>query len=319
REEGLWFEDCGLIIRAENTIYRVSSAILAMHSVVFRDMLSLPPPDEPDMMDGCPLVLLTDSAEDVTNFLKAIFHYSFFNPPPAPTTFPIICSVLRMSHKYEVDELRKRALVHFSQAHPTTLSEWDTVVNDPPSWTNLDDEKNILSISIARQFGATWILPTAFYRMCQSTQEDNIIDTVYLDTSDKVRFLQGLRYLETTGASQMLDFLLDESLWSNLNCHETLEAEQRVCIGSREDDEWRHQIRSDLEERKGFDARVGAVMPLELWQHDHWSDLPACDDCTEEIQSALQEARQKLWNELPTIFGLPNWKKLRKMKTDALK
>ncbi|KAJ6502690.1 hypothetical protein C8R47DRAFT_1193037 [Mycena vitilis] len=38
-------------------------------------MFLLPPPRDTDMMDGCPFVLLPDSAENVTAFLKALLHY----------------------------------------------------------------------------------------------------------------------------------------------------------------------------------------------------------------------------------------------------
>ncbi|KAJ7833320.1 hypothetical protein B0H14DRAFT_3462772 [Mycena olivaceomarginata] len=36
---------------------------------------------------------------------------SFFNPFPAPTTFPILAGVLRTSHKYDAEARRKRALI----------------------------------------------------------------------------------------------------------------------------------------------------------------------------------------------------------------
>jgi hypothetical protein len=74
RAEGLWFEDCGLIIQAERTLFRVSRDFLAVRSPVFRDMLSLPTPQSADMMDGCPFVCLPDSAQDVAHFLKALIY-----------------------------------------------------------------------------------------------------------------------------------------------------------------------------------------------------------------------------------------------------
>jgi hypothetical protein len=75
RAEGLWFEDCGLIIQAEKTLFRISRDYLALQSPVFKDMLSLPPPKDAEMMDGCPFVFLPDTAEDVTVFLKAVIFY----------------------------------------------------------------------------------------------------------------------------------------------------------------------------------------------------------------------------------------------------
>ncbi|KAJ7159637.1 hypothetical protein C8R46DRAFT_906332 [Mycena filopes] len=174
RAEGLWFEDCGLIIQAETTIFRVSRDFLAFHSPVFKDMLSLPPPTDADMMDGCPFVLLPDTAEDVAVFLKALIHYDFFEPYPAATTLSILTGVLRMSHKYEVDALRKRGLAHISALHPTTLSEYLSLEADTTSWVDkLYQEGGRSSIIIlARQLSIDWILPVAFYRNCDSATID---------------------------------------------------------------------------------------------------------------------------------------------------
>ncbi|KAK7002245.1 BTB domain-containing protein, partial [Favolaschia claudopus] len=119
RAEGLWFEDCGLVIRAENTLFRISRDFLALQSPVFRDMLSLPPPKSTDLIDGCPLVVLPDRAED------ALIYYDFFVPHPGHASLTVVVSVLRMSDKYQVDALRKRALLHLSSVFPTTLLHYD--------------------------------------------------------------------------------------------------------------------------------------------------------------------------------------------------
>lgn len=75
RAPGLWFEDGGLIIRAQSTLFRVSRDVLATHSSVFRDMLALPSAGEGNMRDGCPFVHLPDNAKDVEYFLRALFDY----------------------------------------------------------------------------------------------------------------------------------------------------------------------------------------------------------------------------------------------------
>ncbi|KAJ7459627.1 hypothetical protein B0H11DRAFT_2286326 [Mycena galericulata] len=102
RADGLWFEDCGLIIQAETILFRFSGDFLAARSPVFADMLLLPRPDDTALVHGCRVVYLPDSAADTTVFLKAMIYSEFFEPFPAPTTFPILSGVLRMSHKYAV-------------------------------------------------------------------------------------------------------------------------------------------------------------------------------------------------------------------------
>ncbi|KAJ7110959.1 hypothetical protein C8R44DRAFT_799747 [Mycena epipterygia] len=106
--EQLWFKDCGLVIRAGDLVFRVSGEILAAKSPVFQDMLQIPQPSTGEIVDGCPVVHLPDDPTDTTAFLRAIFDSEFFEPYPAPTDFDTIHGVLKLSHKYFVDYLRKR-------------------------------------------------------------------------------------------------------------------------------------------------------------------------------------------------------------------
>ncbi|KAJ6535525.1 hypothetical protein B0H19DRAFT_1004121 [Mycena capillaripes] len=304
RAEGLWFEDCGLIIQAETTLFRVSRDILAIQSSVFGDMLSLPTPQDAEMMEGCPFVRLPDTAEDVTSFLKAVFYYDYFESFPGPTTFPVLSSVLRMSHKYEVDALRKRALGHLSSACPTRLDDWDRL-DDPdyrPSWRDDRKDWDLPIVKLAHQLGAIWLLPTTFYRISHSSHERAIITSSHLSDSDKINFLQGLRYLETTGAAEVLDFL-----WGPYNCSASR------CSASR------LHVHRELERRRGYHTTSPATMPLELVREVHWGYLGVCSTCRSAMKDAHRNARKALWNKLPELFGLPNWTQLERLKADALR
>jgi hypothetical protein len=73
--DGLWFSNDTLVIRAENSIFRVSKSILAARSSVFEAMFEFPQStsDGDRMMDGSQVVRLHDSAAEVESFLRAIF------------------------------------------------------------------------------------------------------------------------------------------------------------------------------------------------------------------------------------------------------
>ncbi|KAJ7821698.1 hypothetical protein B0H14DRAFT_3733280 [Mycena olivaceomarginata] len=104
----------------KDTIFHVSGTVLAVQSSFFRTLQRTP-----------------------VIFSRGVL---FFEPFPTPTTFPILASVLRMSHKYDAEALRKRALVHLSQAYPTTLEAWDALPELPwSSGLSLD------IVSIARR------------------------------------------------------------------------------------------------------------------------------------------------------------------------
>jgi hypothetical protein len=70
----LWFEDGNLILKAENSLFRVYSGPLAARSSVFKDMLAFPPSAEGnERYDQCPIVTVYDNAKDMAFFLKAVF------------------------------------------------------------------------------------------------------------------------------------------------------------------------------------------------------------------------------------------------------
>lgn len=76
--EEVWFADGNLVLQAENIVFKVYQGILTQESSLFRDMLSLPqPPDQSsaDIYEGCHLVKVQDTAEDITTFLSALHHY----------------------------------------------------------------------------------------------------------------------------------------------------------------------------------------------------------------------------------------------------
>jgi hypothetical protein len=76
RVEELWFSDSGLVVQAEQSLFRVSGAVLAARSPIFKDMLSFTQPPDAETIDGCPVVKLPDLAIDITCFFRAIFDSS---------------------------------------------------------------------------------------------------------------------------------------------------------------------------------------------------------------------------------------------------
>ncbi|KAJ6502751.1 hypothetical protein C8R47DRAFT_969582 [Mycena vitilis] len=102
--EGLWFSNDTLVLRAENSIFRVSKSMLAARSTVFESMIEFPPStaDGDQMMDGSPVVRLHDCASEVEAFLRAIFDSSYFMPRPAEVDFHVVLGILRLSHNLQV-------------------------------------------------------------------------------------------------------------------------------------------------------------------------------------------------------------------------
>lgn len=67
-----WFEDGNVILEAEETQFRVYRGILAANSAVFKDMFEFAQPEGDGNVGGCPVVHLSDSAEDLQHVLMVL-------------------------------------------------------------------------------------------------------------------------------------------------------------------------------------------------------------------------------------------------------
>ncbi|KAJ6630388.1 hypothetical protein B0H10DRAFT_1774531 [Mycena sp. CBHHK59/15] len=319
RIEELWFDDGGLVIRAQSSLFRVSRAILAARSCVFKDMLSFPQPPESELIEGCPVVQLHDSADDMTVFLRAIFDSEFFMPYPAPTSFDIIAGILRLSNKYAVEYLRRRALVHLSSAYPTTLSAYDESTSSDashlvrPSWIDETAFPEFAVIKLSLEVDAPWILPSSFYYA--AIEEDgpelikealvcNFADkrTPKLDSAYHSAFLKGYLQQRESAMTEILRFLYHpltiESCTGGSICIITR-------LGAFED------VRNNL-------LKYPSI-PLSIWGSGDWGRLSgACLTCRSALRRTHREARQSFWAKLPAMYGLPGWEELEKMKAAAI-
>ena len=68
----LWLEDGNVILVAEKTAFKVHRSILARNSEIFHDLFELPQPVDEETFEGCPIVHLPDSKEDVEYMLAGL-------------------------------------------------------------------------------------------------------------------------------------------------------------------------------------------------------------------------------------------------------
>ncbi|KAJ7171074.1 hypothetical protein C8R46DRAFT_181180 [Mycena filopes] len=327
RVEELWFADGNIVLQAGNSQYRVYHGVLAARSPIFQDMLSFPQPSNPDLVDGCPLVCLPDSEAEVTIFLRAIFEPEFFMPFPSRTTFDTAAACLRLSHKYEVAYLRRRALVHLSSAYDTKLSRWDKgvtiddedevdvddlVVSNIISWPWPDDAAlDIYAIKLFREVDALWLLPNAFYNLSAAFEElgRNIFHgTTYNDTpttisiEDQTSFAAGHAVQIRSAVTDILRFLTDPLDIAGCTSATECPLERFRAIGEI-----------------GKTLRSGVGVPLDVWDADDWKMLAnLCPVCLATLKENHTAARQAFWDKLPAMYGLPSWPELEKMKVAAI-
>ncbi|KAJ7184652.1 hypothetical protein C8R46DRAFT_1299939 [Mycena filopes] len=318
RVEELWFFDGGLVVQAEQSLYRVSGGILAARSPVFKDMLSFTQPSDAETIEGCPVVRLPDSAVDVTCFFRAIFDSSFFEPHPNKVHLEDIVSILHLSNKYSVEYLLRRALVHLSSHYPTTLSGYDTNIYGASTSSLLPrGEENIqpghvIGIQIAREVNALWILPAAFYCLAAIGEADieRILGCVAykarsakLSDGDRVWFLKSSIQISQQG----------HHILSCLGLPRVVPG----CVGGGCALERLHTLAEVQNSLTDLEASL-ADDPLDLFLPLDTLLPDCCQTCRDFAQTAIQDARQALWDRLPALCGLPPWKELEEMKHKAL-
>ncbi|TDL16680.1 Nucleotidylyl transferase [Rickenella mellea] len=142
--------------------------LLSMHSPVFADMFSMPQPDTDSMengFDGLPVVEISDNDTDFMHLLCFVYDHRYYQGG-METTFEKISGLLRMSTKYQMDDLRNEILSHLALAYPSTYKKYtdavDTTIQAPlfPPFRG----QHFAVVALGRETDSSILLPAAMWR-----------------------------------------------------------------------------------------------------------------------------------------------------------
>ena len=80
--ETLYFEDGNAEVLCGNTLFRVHTTILSLHSPVLRRTFTRTNLAAAESPNGCPRIIASDTPEDFATLLKTIYLPGFGAPPP---------------------------------------------------------------------------------------------------------------------------------------------------------------------------------------------------------------------------------------------
>ncbi|KAJ6497138.1 hypothetical protein C8R47DRAFT_1041832 [Mycena vitilis] len=310
----LWFEDGNIVVQAEDYQFCLLKSFLTRKSSVFQDTFSIPQPEESERINGCPVVRIYDSAVDAVHFFSALFDPETFLPPPAPTTFEKVAAVLRLSTKYDVEYLRKRALTHLSSAYPTSLAQWREGALPLATFPVLRSDA-LATINLAREVDCRWVLPTAFYDYCKftgpaeifrGTTQDGLL--LSLPAPDTPLCLEA-RETQREASKDLEHFLTAPLEKCVPNPSPSANGKEQGCLGSRF--VWLRYLQRLRQDGVWLD-------PTEPWEHwDHFADH-VCAPCLLSCQKKYEDARQAVWLSIPGMFNLPGWTELEAERSKAL-
>ncbi|KAI0266833.1 hypothetical protein BC834DRAFT_873753 [Gloeopeniophorella convolvens] len=343
RSPDLWFDDGNIIVRTvvqdkSQTVYKVHKAVLATHSIVFRELFDGPQAAfyaASELYDDLPVMELPDPPKETNDFLKALYFPEetqrhrpisspFFEGIWKGFPFPYV-GILHLAVKYEVGHLEKHLLDTLRHAWPQYLFDWDYLQKRTEDLEKVYLRSECFDLSfahpepartvrLATDYDVLDILPVVYYDLVRvheviapnPHEGFRRADLSVLSADDLRRLTQGrgaLRGKFLDGLANLLVVLPHDGC-------------KRVPVPGKP---W--PCHAGL--KKWWDAQLGAVAGPSVADPLGWlretvelcDDIPhdeVCAGCTRVVKKYLQSVRQELWTSLPEFFGLkgmlpPNW------------
>ncbi|KAF8216434.1 hypothetical protein K438DRAFT_1797196 [Mycena galopus ATCC 62051] len=347
RHADLWFKDGSVICQAESQLFRVHVSQLSRHSALFRDIFTLPQPARPrsrslssfDTLDdtrvvledceNCPVVVLQDKADDVANFLAALYDGPDFGNNDQED-FRIVAGILRLATKYIVDSLRSKALAHLCIAWPSTLKGWDAREDVARSYEIATSSSAghyypspIDVISLAREINAPCLLPAAFYdlsrysysQIYEPAEDEPLFQSpasASLLPLDMQRLALGKEASQhnITALIQTMGHAQTHIRHAQAHTHIRKNSSGGICVSAA-------ACRKDFSELVDlatqhylFDRERGHCDPLyvseELGQlkSTEFSNSSECKACARSLEMWAAKEREKMWKMIPLWFRL---------------
>ncbi|PPQ79528.1 hypothetical protein CVT25_003410 [Psilocybe cyanescens] len=331
--DDLWFHNIeNVVLQAEDHFFRVPPTLFFAKSSVFSDIYHKRDVsstsfftyayhgNDPKIIEqlgapGCTIIkMLGVTAVEAATFLSALIDPEYFEGPPARETLEFILAIFKLASKYEVRFLRRRALAHLERVYPCSdIDDWDRredfstfsierqEFHCHPVSSTLTGTLNIIELCTA--YNVPWILPTAFYECCLYDMKTLLAHPKWKDCPGslpndiKTRIICGyLAHKEES--SRVLAFLHtdlphceNEQVCSNIRRVEL----RKLCT-----------VREQPREMQDF---LGKVWDMSDW--DEFVSQGMCNSCLSCCKALHRAFRQVSWDNLPAMYGLPNWDKLR--------
>ncbi|KJA28068.1 hypothetical protein HYPSUDRAFT_74512, partial [Hypholoma sublateritium FD-334 SS-4] len=127
RSPVFWFNDGNVVLRAENTQFRVHRSLLAFHSEIMKDCFEIPRAEVEETVEGCPVLRLDDSAKDIENLCGLLF--GMYQVESETVGFAYLETMLRLGPKYEIANFKTMALKRLRRLFPGDMHEWEKMVD----------------------------------------------------------------------------------------------------------------------------------------------------------------------------------------------
>ncbi|KAJ7796170.1 hypothetical protein B0H14DRAFT_3114545 [Mycena olivaceomarginata] len=308
-----YFDDGNIIL---DFTFRVHRGVIARHSEVFDSMFLVPQPgaDMVETMDGCQVVRMWDSPLELSNLIIALYDGAKFSNERLED-FYYLAGILRLASKYFVTKLRAQAILHLTQTWSYTLKGHDDMVEaalraplvDGLSYPRVHP---LHVVSLAREVNVRIILPSAAYFLSLYPLEDLLrgdhpkLNVPHPSRPSSVLSPSDLRDY-TLMFQKRLDIILDfvRSFCGKRTALRTCSTAAACTHGFA-------RLSSRL--GRSWITRTGPLhymsQAVSELSADHKGGV--CGPCRQAFAQDVAIMREKIWNELPSIIGLPSWEEM---------
>jgi hypothetical protein len=224
-----------------------------------------------------------------------------FNVDQRGLTLSTIAAFLRLGHKYEMEFLCAEATTRLAYEFPSTLQRWDAVQNSYTLVTDVGPICDVINLARANNTPKLdHIIPAAFYLCCRNNDFKKVFgdfeaqdaQPANYNYDDQKAFILGWESLVQKQVGETFSWLSGGNTSNNVfTC-----MNKKTCSSAKQT----LQLRLFLPRTE--------CIALRPWQSDWERNM--CEHCISAAKRSHQEGRQRIWNELPTFFGLPGWDNL---------
>jgi hypothetical protein len=204
-----------------------------------------------------------------------------------------VAGILRLSTKYKVLHLRRRAILHLTTTYPTTLRAWDD--RNTKRTIPATPYVPFAVLELARLTDVEAVLPAAMYCCCTTTIKD-ILDGVPwagsqldMDSADKRTCIIARTELLMAKQNAISLFLKPGNI-PVCDTYDKCNTGRLKTVFTNTDDEYCDP----------------------LWDRFDWEKFArvVCSACLTASRKSYEKARQEMWGNLPSIFNLRSWAEL---------
>ncbi|OSD07263.1 hypothetical protein PYCCODRAFT_1402743 [Trametes coccinea BRFM310] len=321
-----WFDDGNIVLFAEDTdsdasvAFKVHRGVLVRHSEIFQSMFELATPGASDveLAEGCPVVRMHDRPAELSALIRALYDgLGASLEHRGIQDFYRVAGVLRLATKYFIPYLRREAICHLMKIWPYTLEGHDRFVERAVNAPLVDDMTYpyvhpLHVLNLARETHVSIIIPSALYFLSLYCLSDILkadhpklrVEHPSRPSSElSAHDLEKYTLMFQHRINVVLDFIRQQC--GGRAPAKTCQGQPGLCQKAF------NRLGSKLS--RSWVVRTGPLH-YTVQAIDELTDDPnVCRPCRRAFRADVVALRERIWEGLPGIVGLPSWKELERM------